>query len=111
LDNIYYDFGSVKLNDDSKASLDKLAKLLDDTPGATVQINSHTDEKGSYEVNMRVSEQRAKAVVDFLVAKGISKKRLSYKGWGFTQPVVKGATTEDDHQKNRRTTFQVLQYD
>jgi peptidoglycan-associated lipoprotein len=111
LDNIYYDFGSVKLNDDSKASLDKLAKLLDDTPGATVQINSHTDEKGSYEVNMRVSEQRAKAIVDYMVAKGISKKRLSYKGWGFTQPVVKGATTEEDHQKNRRTTFQVLQHD
>lgn len=111
LDNIYYDFGSVKLREDSKASLDKLVKLLEDTPGATVQINSHTDEKGSYEVNMRVSEGRAKSVVDYLVSKGISKKRLSYKGWGFTQPVVKGATTEEDHQKNRRTTFQVLQHD
>lgn len=111
LDNLYYDFGSVKLREDSKVSLDKLVKLLEDTPGATVQINSHTDEKGSYEVNMKVSEGRAKSVVDYLVLKGISKKRLSYKGWGFTQPVVKGATTEEDHQKNRRTTFQVLQHD
>jgi len=111
LDNIYYDFGSVKLREESKVGLDKLVKLLDDTPGATVQINSHTDEIGSYEVNMKVSDGRAKSVVDYLVLKGISKKRLSYKGWGFTQPLVKGATTEEDHQKNRRTTFQVLQHD
>ena len=111
IENIYYDFGSVNFREESKPSLDKLAKLLEDTPGAIVQINSHTDEKGSYEVNMKVSDARAKAVADYLISKGIDKERVKYKGWGYTQPVVKGAGTEEDHQKNRRTTFQVLKHE
>jgi outer membrane protein OmpA-like peptidoglycan-associated protein len=111
IDNIYYDFGSVNFKEESKASLDKLAKLLEDTPGAEVQINSHTDEKGAFEVNMKVSNERAKAVADYLISKGIDAKRVKYKGWGYTQPVVKGAISEEDNQKNRRTTFQVLKHD
>ena len=100
IENIYYDFGSVNFKEESKPSLDKLAKLLEDTPDAIVQINSHTDEKGAYEINMKVSEARAKAVADYLISKGIDKERVKYKGWGYTQPVVKGAITEEDNQKN-----------
>jgi outer membrane protein OmpA-like peptidoglycan-associated protein len=108
IDNIYYDYDSYVLREESKPSLDKLVKLLEDTPGAVVQINSHTDERGKPDYNNKLSENRAKSVVEYLVSKGISPGRLSSKGFGSTQPVVKGAKTEEDHQKNRRTAFQVI---
>lgn len=108
IDNIYYDYDSYVLREESKPSLDILVKLLEDTPGALVQINSHTDERGKPDYNLKLSDNRAKSVVEYLVSKGISQGRLSYKGFGSTTPVVKGAKTEEDHQKNRRTAFQVI---
>ncbi|MCS6933804.1 MAG: OmpA family protein [Chitinophagales bacterium] len=109
IDNIYYDLDSYVLREESKPELDKLVKILEDTPDAIVQINSHTDERGSAEYNQKLSENRARSVVEYLVSKGISEGRLRYKGFGFTQPVVKGAKTEEEHQRNRRTAFQVIQ--
>lgn len=111
IEDIYYDYDSYNLREESKPSLDKLVKLLEDTPGALVQINSHTDERGKFDYNLKLSENRAKSVVDYLVSKGISAGRLSSKGFASSQPVVKGAKTEEEHQKNRRTTFQVLKND
>ncbi len=111
IEDIYYDYDSYNLRDESKPSLDKLVKLLEDTPEAQVQINSHTDERGKLDYNMKLSENRAKSVVDYLIEKGISPTRLSSKGFASTQPVVKNAKTEEEHQKNRRTTFQVLKND
>ncbi|MCW5908607.1 MAG: OmpA family protein [Chitinophagales bacterium] len=111
IDNIYYDYDSYNLREESKPSLDILVKLLEDTPGALVQINSHTDERGKQDYNQKLSENRAKSVVDYLISKGISEGRLTWKGFGFSQPVVKGAKTEEDHQKNRRTAFQVISND
>lgn len=111
IEDIYYDYDSYNLRDESKPSLDKLVKLLEDTPEAQVQINSHTDERGKFDYNMKLSENRAKSVVDYLVEQGINPDRLSSKGFSSSQPVVKNAKTEEDHQKNRRTTFQVLKTD
>lgn len=108
IENIYYDYDSYNLRDESKPELDKLVKLLEDTPDANVQINSHTDERGKFDYNMKLSENRAKSVVDYLIEKGISPGRLSSKGFASSQPVVKNAKTEEEHQMNRRTTFQVL---
>ena len=109
IDNIYYDLDSYVLREESKPSLDKLVKILEDTPDAFVQINSHTDERGKHEYNITLSDNRAKSVVEYLVSKGISPTRLTSKGFGFTQPVVKSAKTEEEHQQNRRTAFQVVQ--
>jgi peptidoglycan-associated lipoprotein len=108
IEDIFYDYDSYTLREESKPSLDKLVKLLEDTPDAIVQINSHTDERGKFEYNMKLSENRAKSVVNYLIEKGINPTRLSSKGFASTQPVVKNAKTEEEHQKNRRTTFQVL---
>jgi outer membrane protein OmpA-like peptidoglycan-associated protein len=108
IENIYYDYDSYNLRDESKPELDKLVKLLEDTPDANVQINSHTDERGKFDYNMKLSENRAKSVVDYLIEKGISPGRLSSKGFASSQPVIKNAKTEEEHQMNRRTTFQVL---
>lgn len=109
IDNIYYDLDSFVLREESKPSLDKLVKILEDTPDAFVQINSHTDERGKVEYNTTLSQNRAKSVVDYLVSKGINPTRLTAKGFGFSDPVIKGAKTEEEHQQNRRTAFQVIQ--
>ncbi len=109
IDNIYYDLDSFVLREESKPSLDKLVKILEDTPDAYVQINSHTDERGKLEYNTKLSENRAKSVVDYLVSKGINPAHLTSKGFGFSSPVIKGAKTEEEHQQNRRTAFQVIQ--
>jgi outer membrane protein OmpA-like peptidoglycan-associated protein len=111
IDDIYYDYNSYALREESKPNLDKLVKLLEDTPGAIIQINSHTDERGSFKYNMELSENRAKSVVLYLIEKGIDPARLSSKGYGFTMPVVKNAKTEEEHQLNRRTTFKVISND
>ncbi len=106
--DIYYDYDKYTLREESKTSLDKLVKLLEDTPEANIQINSHTDERGEYKYNMELSDNRAKSVVDYLIEKGIDPGRLSSKGFGYTQPIVKKAQTEEQHQLNRRTTFNVI---
>lgn len=108
IDDIYYDYNSFTLRDESKPNLDKLVKLLEDTPDANIQLNSHTDERGKQPYNQQLSENRAKSVVDYLVSGGINPARLTFKGWGFAQPVVKGAKNDEEHQLNRRTTFRVI---
>ena len=105
--NIYYDFNSAELRDSSKKELDKLVVLLKETPNVNVIINSHTDERGENEYNFKLSSRRAESVVNYLISKGIAKARLDFKGFGETIPLVKNATTEEDHQRNRRTTFKV----
>jgi len=58
--------------------------------------------------NQKLSEDRAKSVVEYLIAKGIDKSRLSWKGFGDTKPIVPNAQTEAEHQQNRRTEYQIL---
>lgn len=105
--NIYYDFNSAVLREESKKELDKLVIILKETPNVSVIINSHTDEQGTDDYNMKLSEKRAQSVVDYLISKGISPTRLAAKGFGESQPLIKNASTEEEHQKNRRTTFKV----
>jgi outer membrane protein OmpA-like peptidoglycan-associated protein/tetratricopeptide (TPR) repeat protein len=108
IDDIYYDYNSAVLRPESLGSLDKLVKLLDDSPDVQVLINSHSDERGDDKYNLKLSEDRAKSVVDYLISKGINPTRLTSKGWGETALLVKNAQTEEEHQKNRRTTFKVV---
>lgn len=108
IDDIYYDYNSAVLRPESMTSLDKLVKLLDDSPDVQVLINSHSDERGDDKYNLKLSEERAKSVVDYLIIKGINPTRLSSKGWGETALLIKKAQTEEEHQQNRRTTFKVV---
>jgi len=109
LENIYYEYNSYLLTEDSKKELLKLVKLLKETPNIRVQLNSHTDERGSDEYNFWLSDKRAESVMNFLVENGIERERMSYKGWGETKPVFKNAKTEEQHAANRRTTFNVIE--
>jgi outer membrane protein OmpA-like peptidoglycan-associated protein len=109
IDNIYYDFDKWDLRPESFIELDKLVKLLTESPKVKIVINSHTDERGKPDYNLKLSEKRAESVVNYLISRGISAERLSSKGYGATMPLIKNAKDDDEHQKNRRTTFKVVE--
>ncbi len=109
--NIYYDYDKATLRPESKLVLDSLVLFFTQNNAIDIEIGSHTDSRGSDEYNLKLSQARAQSVVDYLIEKGIKKERLIARGYGETKP-VNGCTnnvkcTEEEHQKNRRTTFRV----
>jgi outer membrane protein OmpA-like peptidoglycan-associated protein/tetratricopeptide (TPR) repeat protein len=109
--NIYYDYDKATLRPESKLVLDSILVFFQENPDLTIEIGSHTDSRGSDAYNLKLSQARAQSVVDYLIEKGIAKEKLLAKGYGETKPVngcVNGVNcTEEEHQKNRRTTFRV----
>ena len=116
LRSIYYDFdkATLRLNESSE-DLDKLKNFLRDNRELTIEINSHTDARGSKRYNEDLSQRRAQSVVDWLLARHVDKDRLNAKGYGENSPVnecVDGVKcSEEEHQLNRRTEFQVVNAD
>jgi len=112
IENIYYDYDSTVLRADSKPILDTIVTLLNENPEVIVEIGSHTDSRGSDEYNMVLSQGRAESVVRYMIEKGIDPKRVRAKGYGETKLVNNCGNdipcTEEEHQRNRRTTFKVL---
>lgn len=108
LRNIFFDFDKADLLPQSYVELDRLYKLLVDVPTIKIEISGHTDNKGSASYNQGLSERRAKAVVDYLVAKGIPLERLTYAGYGLTQPIATN-DTEEGRALNRRTEFKIIE--
>jgi outer membrane protein OmpA-like peptidoglycan-associated protein/tetratricopeptide (TPR) repeat protein len=106
--DILYEFDKFQLTETSKRELDKYVDYFVQYPNMAVEINSHTDSRGSKSYNMKLSEQRAKAVVEYFILKGINPNRLFWKGYGEDQLLIKNARTEAEHHANRRTVFKVL---
>lgn len=137
VENIFYDFDKATLRPESKGALDSLVQMLRDNPNITIEMASHTDRWGSDEYNIRLSERRAKSVVDYLIEAGIPAARLQYQGYGKSRPkkITKRLAREfplfeegrvldeafieslpEEQQEiadqiNRRTEFQVLSVD
>lgn len=86
IDNIFYDFDKATLRPESTTALDELVKLLKENPNVTIELSAHCDYKGSAAYNQRLSQRRAEAVVDYLIANGIEKERLTPKGYGKSKP-------------------------
>jgi outer membrane protein OmpA-like peptidoglycan-associated protein len=107
LKNIFFDVNKFDLKPESEAELDKLIQLLNDNPTLKIQISGHTDNVGKPADNLTLSNNRAKAVVNYLVSKNISSQRLIAKGFGETQPIDDNKT-EDGRAKNRRTEMKVI---
>lgn len=102
---IEFDYDKSILKPQYFEKLDVIVKVLQRDPGATARVEGHADKRktSQHEYNMKLSERRAKAVVDYLVnTGGIDRTRLVYKGYGFTRPVAPN-DTEENMQKNRRT--------
>jgi outer membrane protein OmpA-like peptidoglycan-associated protein len=107
LNNIFYDFNKATLRPESEAELDRLYKLLNENPTLKIEISGHTDNVGSASYNQKLSESRAKSVVNYLLDKGTDNTRLTFKGYGFNRPIA-GNDTEEGRQQNRRTEFEIL---
>jgi outer membrane protein OmpA-like peptidoglycan-associated protein/tetratricopeptide (TPR) repeat protein len=106
LKNIFFDLGKATLRPESVNELERLKALLTELPGLKIEISGHTDSRGSDASNQLLSENRAKAVVDYLIKNGIAADRLTYKGYGKNQPIAPN-DTEANMQLNRRTEFKV----
>ncbi|GAB3287509.1 OmpA family protein [Hymenobacter tenuis] len=107
LNNIFFDFDKATLRKESTGELERLQKLLVETPALRLEISGHTDNVGNASYNKDLSQRRAKTVVDYLVSKGIAQSRLTFAGYGDTQPVAPN-TTKGGRQLNRRTEFKVI---
>lgn len=105
--NIQFQSNAYTLDPVSFIELDKLLQLLNENPSVKILISGHTDNTGTAAANLKLSEQRAKAVADYLITKGIDVKRISYKGFGATLPVAENGT-EEGKAANRRTEFKVI---
>ena len=104
INDIYFGFNKSDLNGESKSVLDQLIEFLSENPAICIQIQGHTDNIGNDAENLSLSENRARSVYNYLIIKGISAKRLMYKGFGKTMPVADN-NTEEGRAKNRRTVF------
>lgn len=114
LEGILYDFDSANLTASAKTSLDTgLYPIMMENPQIIIELSSHTDSKGSDDYNLKLSQQRAKSVVDYLIAKGIDKRRLVDKGYGESKPIAPntkadGSDDPDGRALNRRTEFEII---
>ena len=104
LRDIYYETNSATLTASSKMIIALFIEFLKDNPTVKVEIQGHTDDIGNDKDNQILSERRAKAVYDYVIAKGIPANRLRYKGYGESQPIADNHTASG-RAKNRRTVF------
>ncbi|MEO5682944.1 MAG: OmpA family protein [Chitinophagaceae bacterium] len=107
LKNIFFDVNKFELKAESQVELDNIVTLMKENPALKIQINGHTDNVGKPADNITLSNNRAKAVVNYINVKGIDLKRLSYAGLGDKVPVSDNST-EEGKAKNRRTELKVI---
>jgi peptidoglycan-associated lipoprotein len=110
LENIYYDLDKFNIRPDAALELDKLVQILKDNPTVKIELSSHTDARDTDAYNNKLSQNRARSAVDYIISKGIVADRLTAKGYGETRLIIKDAKTEEEHQRNRRTEFTILSY-
>lgn len=109
LSPIYFDFNGYNIRQSSQKELDKVVALMKDRPNISIQVNSYTDSRGRDEFNMKLSKNRAKSTVDYIVNAGISKDRIDGEGFGETHLLnhcSNGVScSEKEHEINRRSEF------
>jgi outer membrane protein OmpA-like peptidoglycan-associated protein len=99
--NAYFDFGKAELLPESKLELDRVVLFLKKSTNTTLEVSGHTDDVGTIAANQKLSEDRASAVRDYLVLRGVAATRLKAVGYGKSKPLVKG-NTEEARAQNRR---------
>ena len=107
LRNVFFDTDKFNLKSESTSELNKLVEFMTNNPEVVIEISGHTDNIGSTKDNKILSTNRSKEVYEYLVREGISKGRISYIGFGDTQPIADNST-EEGRSQNRRTEFKVI---
>lgn len=108
LNNVFFDYNEYRLRKESINELERVVEMMIKYPSLIIEISGHTDNIGTAEFNKELSLQRAKAVVDFLISKGIEANRLQYIGYGFEKTLVPN-DTEEGRKLNRRSEFKVVE--
>jgi OmpA-OmpF porin, OOP family len=106
LNNVFFDFDKSDLREESFSELDRVVNLMKENPTIEIEMSAHTDSKGADDYNFRLSDNRARSVMDYIVSKGISSSRIVSHGYGETKPVVEN-DTDDHRQLNRRVEFTI----
>ncbi|MCK9561384.1 MAG: OmpA family protein [Bacteroidales bacterium] len=106
LRNVFFEYGSAKLDPKSYSELDNLIKIMQDNPNMIIEIGGHTDNSGSHSFNQKLSEARAQSVVNY-ISKTIAMSRLQYQGYAFDQPIADNGT-EAGRALNRRVEFKII---
>jgi outer membrane protein OmpA-like peptidoglycan-associated protein len=107
LNNLFFDFAKADLREESFPELNRATKFLRDNPGIAIEVAGHTDNVGSDEANRKLSDDRARAVMTYLVEQGVQPERIVSKGYGESKPVAAN-TTEEGRQLNRRVDFTIV---
>ena len=106
LKNVFFETNKYDLKDESRVELMKLHSFMQNNPAVSIEISGHTDNVGNDNDNQTLSENRAQAIYNFLIENGIEANRLSYKGYGETQPIDTN-DTEEGRANNRRSEFKI----
>jgi outer membrane protein OmpA-like peptidoglycan-associated protein len=107
LNNVFFDFDKWDLRPESYVELDRVVKLLKDNPAIEIEMSAHTDSRGSDEYNFKLSDNRARSVMEYILSKGIAANRITSQGYGETKPVATN-DTDEGRQLNRRVEFKIV---
>jgi len=109
LKNIYFDFDKSNITQEAAFELDKLVQTMTLYPNMVISIKTHSDNRGSDEYNLKLSDERAKSTVQYVISKGIAPDRISGKGYGETELLIKcDNCTDEQHAQNRRVDFIIV---
>jgi OmpA-OmpF porin, OOP family len=107
LNNVFFDFDKWDLRPESNVELDRVVKLLKENPAIEIELSAHTDSRGSDEYNFKLSDNRARSCVEYIISKGVPASRIVSKGYGESMPVADNETDEN-RQLNRRVEFKIM---
>jgi outer membrane protein OmpA-like peptidoglycan-associated protein len=107
LNNVFFDFDKWELRPESFIELDRVVKLLTENPAIEIEMSAHTDSRGNDDYNFKLSDNRARSVMEYILSKGIEPKRIASKGYGETKPFTDN-NTDENRQLNRRVEFTIL---
>ena len=112
IENIYFDFNKSSIRSVSRISLKKIATVLNDNPDMKIEVNAHTDIRGTNSYNLALSKRRAKSTMKHLISLGIDSNRMISKGYGESQTLIDCTSkkcTDEEHETNRRIEFVIVQ--
>jgi outer membrane protein OmpA-like peptidoglycan-associated protein len=107
LNNVFFDFDKWDLRPESYVELNRVVKLLEENPAIEIEMSAHTDARGTDDYNFKLSDNRARSVMEYIISKGIPQSRIRSQGYGETKPVVPN-DTDENRQLNRRVEFTIL---